>query len=174
MHGSARLKTFDDFAQSPYYRAFVKFGRYCLNTRVINPEQFVTWLLQTNKKLDRWCSDQLYTDYLVLYLRTESADQALARGLEWSIDWAERNSAAAQDCLRYGNSNTICYAITSGQLSAWCVYNSDSGQAFLDNLHSEQINLVWPYIDSDVWHKRFRDYPADVAYVHEMLTKAGW
>ena len=26
--GSAKLKTFDDFADSPYYRAFVKFGRY--------------------------------------------------------------------------------------------------------------------------------------------------
>jgi hypothetical protein len=35
--GSARLKTFDDFADSPYYRAFVKFGRYCVATRAINP-----------------------------------------------------------------------------------------------------------------------------------------
>ena len=29
--GSAKLKTFDDFAASPYYRAFVKFGRYCVS-----------------------------------------------------------------------------------------------------------------------------------------------
>jgi hypothetical protein len=38
--GSAKLKTFDDFADSPYYRAFVKFGRYCVSTRVVNPKQF--------------------------------------------------------------------------------------------------------------------------------------
>jgi hypothetical protein len=27
--GSAKLKTFDDFADSPYYRAFAKFGHTC-------------------------------------------------------------------------------------------------------------------------------------------------
>ena len=48
--GSARLKTFDDFADSPYYRAFVKFGRYCVSTRTINPKQFLEWLLKNNKK----------------------------------------------------------------------------------------------------------------------------
>ena len=34
--GSAKLKTFDDFADSPYYKAFVKFGRYCVDVRAIN------------------------------------------------------------------------------------------------------------------------------------------
>lgn len=174
MQGSARLKTFDDFAQSSYYRAFVKFGRYCVNTRVINPEQFTTWLLNNNKKIDKWCSDQLYTEYLVGYLRVESVDEALARGLEWSITWAEQNSAAAHDCLRYGNVNTICYAITSGRLSPWCVYNSDSGVEFLGSLRPEQVSMIWSYIESEAWQKKFRDFPADVEYAREMLSKAGW
>lgn len=174
MQGSARLKTFDDFAQSPYYRAFVRFGRYCVNTRVINPEKFATWLLQNNKKIDRWCSDQLYTEYLVGHLRAESVDEALARGLEWSITWAEENSAQAHDCLRYGNINTICYAITSGRLSPWCVYNSDSGVEFLSGLRADQVSMIWPYIESDAWQKKFRDFPADVEYAKDMLKKAGW
>jgi hypothetical protein len=50
--GSARLKTFENFATSPYYRAFVKFGRYCVDTRAINPTRFVEWLLKNNKKID--------------------------------------------------------------------------------------------------------------------------
>jgi len=44
--GSAKLKTFDDFAESPYYRAFVKFGRYCVNIRAINPARFIDWVLK--------------------------------------------------------------------------------------------------------------------------------
>jgi hypothetical protein len=38
--GSAKLKTFDDFADSPYYKAFVKFGRYCVSVKAINPARF--------------------------------------------------------------------------------------------------------------------------------------
>ena len=34
--GSAKLKTYDDFCDSPYYKAFVKFGRYCVSIKAIN------------------------------------------------------------------------------------------------------------------------------------------
>jgi len=174
MQGSAKLKTFEDFAESAYYKAFVKFGRYCLVIRAINPARFMDWLLKNNKKLDRWCSDQLYTEYLIEYVRIENVDDALARSIEWSIAWAEEHDAPAQDCLRYGNTNTICYALTSGRISPWCIYNSDSGIEFLSSLTEDQIAMIWSYIESDVWQKKFRDYPADVEYVKDILKKAGW
>ena len=79
--GSAKLKTYDDFCDSPYYKAFVKFGRYCVNTRTINPKQFLEWLLKNNKKIDHWSSDQLYTEYLIQHLRVENITDALARAM---------------------------------------------------------------------------------------------
>ena len=68
--GSAKLKTYDDFADSAYYKAFVKFGRYCHVIRAINPEQFVKWVLKQNKKIDHWCKDSLYTEYLTEYMKS--------------------------------------------------------------------------------------------------------
>lgn len=174
LQGSARLKTFDDFAESSYYKAFVKFGRYCVNINAINPARFMDWLLKHNKKIDRWASDQIYGEYLVDYLRLEHANDALARSIEWGIDWAEANDSRPQDCLRYGNSNAVCFALTTGRVSAWVIYNSASGQEFLGSLTEEQIAMVWPYIDADFWQRKFRDYPADVEYVRDMLEKAGW
>ena len=174
MQGSAKLKTFDDFAESAYYKAFVKFGRYCLVIRAINPARFMDWLLKHNKKLDRWCSDQLYTEYLIEYVRVEHVDDALARSIEWSIAWGEEHDAPPHDCLRYGNTNTICYALTAGRISPWCIYNSASGVEFLASLTEDQIAMIWPYIESDVWQKKFRDYPADVEYVKDILKQAGW
>ncbi len=167
-------KTFDDFADSAYYKAFVKFGRYCVDTRVINPPRFMDWLLKQNKKIDRWCSDQIYTEYLQYYLPTEAVDDALARSIEDSMDWNEKTGHPAHDCLRYGNSNAICYAITSGRVSPWAIYNSESGQKFLGELNTEQLAIVWPYINSDVWQKKFKEHPKDKLYAQEILTQAGW
>lgn len=172
--GSAKLKTYEDFCESAYYLAFVKFGRYCVDVKVINPGQFMNWLLKNQKKIDRWCSDQLYTEYLLWYLTIEAVDDALARAMEYSIDWAEKTGNPAQDCVRYGNANAVCYAITTGRLSPWVIYNSESGQKFLNNASSEQITMIWPYINSDVWHKKFTDYLADQEYAREILKKAGW
>ena len=172
--GSAKLKTFDDFADSPYYRAFVKFGRHCVAIRAINPARFVEWVLKQNKKLDYWCKDTVYTEYLMDYLRVENVSDALARAMEFGIDWADTSGHPAEDCLRYGNSNTMTYAVSVGRISPWIIYNCESGQKFLNELDPTQIAMVWPYIDADVWQRNFKDYPADQEYAKEILTKAGW
>jgi hypothetical protein len=54
------------------------------------------------------------------------------------------------------------------------IYNSESGQKFLNELNAEQVSMIWPYIDSDIWQKKFVDYPADQEYAKEILTQAGW
>jgi len=172
--GSAKLKTFDDFAESPYYRAFVKFGRYCVDIQAINPARFMEHVLKQNKKIDHWCRDSIYTEYLLDYLRVENVNDALARAIEFGITWQEQTSNPAHDCLRYGNSNAMCHAITTGRISPWIIYNSESGQQFLSELSTEQIAMIWSYIDSDFWMKKFQDYPADQEYTKDILTKAGW
>lgn len=174
MQGSAKLKTYQDFAESSYYLAFVKFGRYCVGVKAIAPARFMDWLLKNKKKIDRWASDQLYTEYLLWYLPIEALDDALARAMEYSIDWAEKTGNPSQDCVRYGNTNAVCYGITTGRLSPWVIYNSESGQKFLSEANEEQLAIIWPYINADVWHKKFHDYPADQEYAKDILKKAGW
>jgi hypothetical protein len=174
MQGSAKLKTYQDFSESSYYLAFVKFGRYCVDVKVINPTQFMNWLLKNQKKIDKWTSDRFYTEYLLWYLPIEAVDDALARAIEYSIDWAEKQSNPSHDCVRYGNPNAVCYAITSGRLSPWVIYNSESGQKFLSDCNQEQIAIIWEYINSDIWHKKFTDHPGDQEYARDILKKAGW
>lgn len=172
--GSKKTRTFEDFTKSAYYKAFVKFGRYCVDTKVINPNRMIDWLLKHNKKIDNWCSDRIYTEYLLDYIKIEAVDDALARAIEYSMDWEEKTGHPAHDCLRYGNTNAVCYAITTGRISPWVIYNSESGQKFLSELSSEQVAMIWSYIDSDTWQKKFVEYAKDRAYAQEILTKAGW
>lgn len=172
--GSARTRSFEDFCDSPYYRAFVKWGNYCYNTRVINPAQFLEWLLKNNRKIDHWATDSTYNDFLIWYLQNESVEDALARAAEYSMDWAETHSAPAHDCIRYGSANATCHAVVTGRLSAWIIYNSASGRNFLNGLDPQQVAMIWPYIDSDVWKSRFERYRSDQVYCEEVLTATGW
>ena len=50
--GSSKFKTFDDFAKSPYYRAFVKFGRHVQAIRAVNPTRFIDWVIKEKKKIE--------------------------------------------------------------------------------------------------------------------------
>lgn len=172
--GSAKYKTYGDFAKSPYYSAFVKFGRQCVMINAINVRAYIEWLLKNNKKLDHWYKDSMYDEYLQQYLRTEALTDALQRAIEYSVKWGEERDLPPHDFLRYGNSNAVTFAISTGRISPWIIYNCASGQQFLQNMNTEQIQIVWPWIDSDFWQKKFKDYPADQAYAEAILKKAGW
>jgi hypothetical protein len=172
--GSAKSKTYDNFCDSPYYKAFVKFGHYCVNTRVVNPARFIEWILKQNKKLDYWCSDTLYEEYLLFYLKVERMEDALTRAIEHSLDWSEDKGAPSHDYLRYGNHNAIVQAIIAGRISPWILYNSDSGQKFLSEMASEHRTMIWSYIDPDIWTKKLKEDPENRAEAQELLKKAGW
>lgn len=174
--GSAKLKSYSDFVESPYYNAFVKFGRYCQDIRCVNFSNYLDWLLKNNKKLDFWTKDTLYAEWLPNYLKREAVSDALERALKEMTGYAEEHPELRNgfsDYFHYGNSNRICHHISTGRISPWVVYNCDSGIAFLEGLSEEQIQLVLPWIDPGFWQKRFTDYMGDTEWVKDILKKAG-
>ena len=174
--GSAKLKSYADFVSSPYYNAFVKFGRYCQSIRCINFVNFLDWLLRNNKKIDYWCKDSMYEEWLPEYLKKEAVQDALERAITEMLNYAEdhpelKNGYA--DYFRYGNSNRICHHIVTGRISPWIVYNCKSGVAFLDGITEEQVVILLPWIDPDYWQRKFSDYLGDTEWVKDTLEKAG-
>ena len=174
--GSARLKSYEDFASSPYYNAFVKFGRYCQNVRCINFVNFTDWLLKNNKKLDYWCKDSFYTEWMMEYLKKEATQDALERALKEMQEYADLHPELKngfRDYFRYGNNNRIIHHIVTGRISSWVLFNCNSGVEFLEGLTEDQVGIILPYIDPDYWQRRFKDYMADTEWVKDILEKAG-
>lgn len=174
--GSAKLKSYADFATSPYYIAFVKFGRHLVGIRAVNPANFIDWLLKNNKKLDYWTKDSFYEEWLREYIKREAVQDALERALKEMTEYAESHPELKngfKDYFRYGNVNRICHHIASGRISPWVVFNCDSGVGFLDGLSEEQVAIILPYIDPDYWQRKFRDYTADTEWTKDILEKAG-
>lgn len=173
--GSARLKSYADFVSSPYYNAFVRYGRHLVDIRAVNPNSFSDWLLRQNKKIDFWCKDSLYEQWLLEYLKKESPQDALERALKEMQNYASGNDTIADfsHYFRYGNVNRICHHITTGRISPWVVYNCDTGIEYLEGLNTEQMDIIMPWIDPDHWNRKFKDYVADAEWCKHVLKAAG-
>ena len=70
--------------------------------------------------------------------------------------------------------NAIAFAISTGRISPWIVYNCESGQHYLERMNGDQSAIIWNVVDPDFWSKKFHDYMADQEYAKEILKKAGW
>ena len=174
--GSAKLKTYEDFVASPYYMAFVKFGRHLVAIRCINTGSFIDWLLKNNKKIDYWTKDTMYSEWMREYLKKENVKDALERALKEMQDLADEDSrldGKFNDYFRRANANRICQHIANGRISAWIVFNCASGVEFLETLNEEQLGMIIEWIDPDYWQRKFTDYMADTEWAKHILKQAG-
>lgn len=173
-HRTSRARTWDDFSNSAYYGAFKRWGIYCVNLRAVNTEAYLRWLLKSEIAIDRWCKDEHYTNYLIDYLTVEAITDALTRGIETSVEWAESTGMIASDILRYANTSRLIQLVVTGRLSPWLIYSSTSGQHWLEKLNSAELALIWPYINVERWNKILLDREEDREYTRSILLQAGW
>lgn len=169
-----KKRTYMDFIKSPYYLVFVKFGKYCADINAINIMRFADWLMQNQIKIDKWASDTHYERFLIEYLRNEDPLDAISRSIETAIEYSKIDSIRSCDFLRYGNKNKICHLITTGKISPWMLYQSESGVEFLEALNETQQALILDYINPEQWALKFVRNKENVAQVKELLKQAGY
>lgn len=168
---NSKSKTFDEFAKSPYYTAFVKFGSFMINTAPIYPERFIDFVIKSGVKLDHWCRDELYDTYISELIKIEPADGAIQRSIQTMMDWADANNAQWEHYFAYVNLNRATHDIKEGLISPWMVLNTKSGKEMLQRLNDEQLDIVAPIIDPQFWMKRFKSSPADMELVKDIIKE---
>jgi len=165
-------KTFDDFVDSPYYSAFIKFGSFVVNTAPIYPERFIEYVIKSGVKLDHWCRDALYDSYVTELIKNEPADGAIQRTIQTEKDWAEKKSSQWEHYFGYVTLNRAAHDIKEGLISPWLVLNTKSGKDMLQRMNDEQLEIVGAVIDPQYWLRRFKTLPADVELVKDIIKEA--
>jgi hypothetical protein len=165
-------KTFDDFVSSPYYTAFVKFGSFMVNTAPIYPEMFIEYVIKSGVKLDHWCRDEMYDQYILEMIKKEPADGAVQRSIKTMIEWADKNSAQWEHYFAYVNLNRAVHDIKEGLISPWLILNTREGKNMLKRMNDEQLEIIGTVIDPLFWQKKFKLVPADTELVKEIVREA--
>jgi len=165
-------KTFEEFASSSFYTAFVKFGSFMVNTAPIYPERFIDFVVKSGVKLDHWCRDELYDKYISELIKIEPADGAVQRTIQSMMNWADNNSAPWEHYFAYVNLNRATHDIKEGLISPWILLNTKAGKEMLQRMNDEQLEIVGPVIDPQFWMRRFKSLPADIELIKDVIKEA--
>jgi len=169
---NTKPKTYDQFCDSAYYNAFVKFGRYMMHTGPLYPEKYIDYVILSKVKLDHWSRDDLYEQYLKDTLKTEPVEAALRRSIATMMDWAEEQKVQWSDYFRLVNTSRAVQHIQSGKISPWLILGCDAGKKMLKSFTDEQLQMIQNYIDPEFWRNKFKNYPADQLFVQETAKEA--
>lgn len=165
-------KTYEEFARSPYYNAFVKFGSFVNNTNPLYPEKFIDYVIRSGVKLDHWCRDSLYESYVINLIHTESVETALERSVAHMQAWANDNNSVWNHYFRYVSTNRSVFDIKDGKISPWLVLNCASGKDMLANFRDDQLSAIGNIINPQVWVKKFKNQKFDLDLVRNIVKEA--
>ena len=166
-------KSYDNFADSSYYNAFVKFGSFINNVNPLYPDKFIDFVIKSGVKLDHWCRDELYEKYLYETIKVEPVESAVQRSLQTMMEWADEHNAEFAHYFNYVSLNKAVHDIKNGHVSPWIVLNSSTGQSMIKNMSDDQLDMIAPAFDVPYWLKRFKEVPSDVALVKEICREVG-
>lgn len=165
-------KTYDEFARSPYYNAFVKFGSFISNINPLYPDRYIEYVVTSRVKLDHWCREELYEKYVLDLIKTETVETALQRSINHMIDWGEFNQAKWNHYFLYVSANRAMYDIKDGKISPWLVLNCHNGKEMLKKFNDEQLDSISNVIDLPFWLSKFKKLPADVEFVKQVVKES--
>jgi len=165
-------KTYEEFSKSPYYNAFVKFGSFVSNVNPLYPERFIQWIVQSGVKLDHWCRDELYEQYVLELIKSETVETALERSISHMMAWGETNNAQWNHYFHYVSLSRACYDIKDGKISPWIMLNSTSGKAMLQKFNDEQLASIQNIIDVPFWINKFKRSSADADLVKQVVKES--
>jgi hypothetical protein len=165
------VKTYEEFAKSPYYNAFIKFGSFVSNTNPLYPQKYIDYVVKSGVKLDHWCRDELYETYILHLLHHESAETALERSLKTMQEWADSHNSVWNHYFKYVSTNRAVFDIKDGKISPWVLLNCQTGKDLLNNFNDEQLASVGPIIDPQVWIKKFKTHTFDVNLIKEVAKE---
>lgn len=169
---NSKQKDYNDFCKSPYYNAFVKFGRYMMHINPLYPDKYIDYIIKSKIKLDHWSRDDLYETYLVDTLKTEPVESALRRSIQTMMDWADEQRVQWSDYFRLVNTTRAVQHIIQGKISPWLLYGCTAGKNMLNLFSDEQLQMVQRFIDPVFWNNKIKNYPADFLFVKETAKEA--
>ena len=165
-------RTYEEFAKSPYYNAFVKFGSFVSNVSPLYPHKFIDYVVRSGVKLDHWCRDELYDRYVVDLIKKENVETALQRSITHMMAWGDANNAPWNHYFLYVTLSRATYDIKDGKISPWLVLNCKSGKDMIRKFNDEQLNAINTIMDVPFWLNRFKKLPADVELVKQVVKES--
>ena len=164
-------KTYTDFCNSSSYNAFVRFGSYVHNVQPIYPSKYIDYVVTSGVKLDHWCKDELYEQYILELIFKEDPLTAVERSIITMTNWAEDNKTDWKNYFSHATASRLTWDLRDGKMSPWLVLNCNSGKKALASLSDEQLSIINNVLDPAHWKRQIKYNQSDVELIKKLAEE---
>jgi hypothetical protein len=139
---------------------------------MVNPQEFIPFVVSNGIKIDDWCKDSVYDKYTRIMAVKEDALTVLERTTLLFERWAEDTGNGWDEFFVKIAPGTAVQWIDVGRISPWILLLSETGNKLLtERMSDEQFMLVNKSIDIQRWNIIMDRRPSDKKLIMEAIKK---
>lgn len=166
-------KSIDEFINSKYYTAFIKFARHLMDLRPVDQARFVDYVFRNAIKDRDWCKDKVYESYIVELLSKEPADRGVERSIRTMDEWGVKYKKPYNEFFIHVAPSEATQLVKMGKISPWVLYLAESSDHLWNRLSDEQADIISSIIDPKIWMAKFQLKKDDCSFTRGILKEAG-
>ena len=109
---------------------------------------------------------------MLSWIQTEPAWDAVQRSLLTATDWADQQTSEAAHYFKYATDSRIVSDIVKGRISAWLIYASADGVGWLSRLMPDQQQLIYRWINPEVWQSKLHQ-ESEFVEIQRLMAQLG-
>lgn len=168
-----KVPTQEMFRKSTLYLEFVRFGRYMVDLRVHNPDQYAEFLIRNSIPAEKWCSDAQYLSYRNLMTKKMTVEESILLGIETAEAWGKEKDRPWVNFFREVHPNLAVDLIVSGKINPVFLYCSSSKDCLLSRLNEEQKKILDSVVDWKATKAKMTLCKDDAKWASQQLREVG-
>jgi len=153
-----KTQTVEAFANSRYYKQFLKFAQMVASAGISKPDRYIELMVEGGITPDLWTREQCYTMYLdYMDTREKPIDQVVG-SIQVLMYLADKESIPYLKIISHLGPQRMLSLITQRKISPWFLFHSNSAQDLMRSLNDEEKKAYDKIIKFAAWAERLQQH----------------
>ena len=162
------------FLHSKFYNAFMRFAKFCKETRIPDPETYIRYMIDLDADPRMWTNNEIYASFIEHMDKHVPAVKNAKITIETLFNVAEDMGCDVNDVFDNIDPNDLIQLLIQRKISPWLLLvSSKFKNMYRTRMTQEQKMLLETIVIPKIWAKKLKDNPDDVEKIEKFVKALG-
>lgn len=153
-----KSQSVDAFANSRYYRQFIKFAQMVAAAGISKPDRYIEIMVDGGITPDLWTREQCYAMYLDYMDTREQPLEQVAASIQCLMDIADAEGVEYAKIIAHLGPQRVLDLLAKRKISPWFLFHSATSQELIRSLSNEEKKAYDKTIKFSAWAERLQQH----------------
>jgi hypothetical protein len=162
------------FLHSKFYGAFMRFAKFCKDTRIPDPELYIRFMIKLDIPPSMFTNNQIYAAFIEEMDKNVPAVKNAKITIETLFNTAEDMGCTVDEVFDKIDPNDLIQLLIQRKVSPWLLLRSPKfNKLYHSRMSKDQRMVLETIIIPKIWAQKLKNHPEDVEKIEQFVKALG-